>query len=224
MMFYWSDRDGGLRQRSMNFGGHDLRGLFDFVANIKGQIVEGPAEILGKQISGDWIVRVGTKDFRLIKQLEVIWRRDIDLPIHLTFRELERQALVLKGEYKFKPLDDKQARIVGDAKSRPDTIHIFGKDPVPNSGAGGGSGGFTEMLDWLGRWIAMPVVSDLPEPPTNSFTWYAHQRNARTTADIAEDHDPQLVIVNFAAQTGLTFSEEMRPVRVLVVNRDKHQK
>jgi hypothetical protein len=224
MMFYWSDRDGGLRQHSMNFGGHDLRGLFDFVADVKDQMVEGPAEILGKQIGGDWIVRVGTKDFRLIKQLEEILRRDIDLPIRLTFREQERQAFVLKGEYKFKPLDEKRARLVGDTKSRPDTIHIFAKDPVPNSGAGGGSGDFSEMLDWLGRWIAMPVVSDLPEPPTNDITWYLHQRNVRTKATIAEDRNPQLVMANFAAQTGLTFSEEKRPVRVLVVSRDEPQK
>ena len=54
------------------FGGHSLRGLFDVVAGIKDQMVEGPDDILSQQITGDWVVRVGTKDFRIVKQLEEI--------------------------------------------------------------------------------------------------------------------------------------------------------
>ncbi|HVU86463.1 MAG TPA: hypothetical protein VHD36_04035 [Pirellulales bacterium] len=219
MLFYWSDRDRGLKQWKMNFGGHDLRGIFDFVAEIKGQAIEGPDDLMRQRITGDWIVRVGTRDFRLVKQLEEILRHDLSLPIRLEFREVERPAFVVTGEYKFHPLDEKQARLLADYNLRPNTINIFGKSPVPNSGAGGGSGHFSEMLEWLGEWIQMPVVSDLENPPTNDFTWYLHARRPMTKQTRAEDHDPQLVMANFVAQTGLKVSEEVRPVRVLFVVR-----
>ncbi len=221
MLFYWSDRDGGLKRWKMNFGGHTLRGLFDFVAEIKDQMIDGPDDILRQQISGDWIVRVGTKDFRLVKQLEEILRRDCSLPIRLEFREVERPAYVLTGQYKFKPLEEKWTRLLPDYKSRKNTINIFGEAPVPNSGAGGGGGDFTKMLDWLGAWIEMPVISDLKEPPSNDFTWYLHARSPATKVTLAEDHDPKLVMANFAAQTGLTVTEEVRPVRILFVKRDE---
>ena len=72
------------------------------------------------------------------------------------------------------------------------------------------------LLEWLGQWIETPVVSDLQNPPTEEFTWHFHARSPSTAKTLAVYHDPKLVMANFAAQTGLTFTEERRPVRILI--------
>ena len=223
MLFHWSDRDGGLENWGMSFGGYSLRSLIDAVAGIKDQMIEGPDEILNQTLKGDWVVRVGTKDFQIIKQLETILRNELSLPIHLELREVERSVFVVKGKYKFKPLagqPDRQEVTLTDKTLQTDPIQIFGKELAPNGNGGGGTGKFDELLNWVGRWIEVPIVSDIQDPPHSDFSWFLHERMPSTKASRAEDHDPKLVMANFAAQTGLAVTEEVRPVRILFVTRD----
>ncbi|MES1213040.1 MAG: hypothetical protein ABUL64_00500, partial [Singulisphaera sp.] len=204
-----------LEHWGMTFGGQSLAMLIDSVTGIKDQMIEGPKELLRKEITGDWIVRVGTKDFQRVKQLDKILREELQLPLHLQLLEVERPVFVLSGEYRYQPLDKQ----FFETKWR--KVDIFGKARNPNSGAGGGSGDFSDMLQWVGRWINTPVISDLASPPDDSFTWQLHLRHPDTKQTQAEDHDPQMVMANFAAQTGLKFAQETRPVRILFVKRDE---
>ncbi|HEY3393885.1 MAG TPA: hypothetical protein VGK58_14330, partial [Lacipirellulaceae bacterium] len=95
----------------------------------------------------------------------------------------------------------------------------FGTDLVPNSGAGGGTGEFEEFLGWLGRWIGTPIVSEVDLKPTNQVSWHLHERSPSTEQTRSEDHDAILVLGNITLQTGLTFTLEKRPVRILFVER-----
>jgi hypothetical protein len=90
---------------------------------------------------------------------------------------------------------------------------------VPNSGAGGGFGEFDEFLNWLGRWVGTPIVTEVDAPPKNKLTWRLHERSPSTDRTRNQDHDAILVLGNVTRQTGITFSKEERPVRILFVER-----
>jgi hypothetical protein len=220
----------GLHDWGMTFGkadhGYDLNTLLDALLGLKSQQIEGPAELLRQRFSGDWVIRERVVDFKSVaaRQLETILQKELSQPIHLEFRTVERLVYVAGGEYRFAPLPGREGKgrlVLTDETRETDRIDIYGKELAPNSGAGGGSGEFETFLDWLGRWISTPIVSEVKEPPADWLTWYLHEREPSTAATRAEDHDPKTVLANITAQTGLTFAQEKRQVKILFVERTK---
>ena len=88
-------------------------------------------------------------------------------------------------------------------------------------GAGGGSGKFPTFLKWAGEWIDRPLVSDVEAPPTENIEWYYNARSPFTEQMQREDHDETLVLQHLHEQTGLTFTREKKPIRVLLFERPK---
>ena len=80
----------------------------------------------------------------------------------------------------------------------------------------GGGGGFEHFVDSLGRWINVPLISEVKAPPSKFMYWTTHARGTSQETD-REDHDPELVLPNITAQTGLEFEKQTRKVTVLFV-------
>jgi beta-lactamase regulating signal transducer with metallopeptidase domain/tetratricopeptide (TPR) repeat protein/5-hydroxyisourate hydrolase-like protein (transthyretin family) len=225
MVFRW--RDGKLTNWGMTFGasddaGYSLSGIVDALLQIKEQDLDGPAELLNQPVPGDWVIRTGARDTEIIAQLQSILQNELSLPIKLEFRVVERPVYVARGDFKFTPLPGHSGEDVTQYENRSvttDAIEIFGKQLVPDSGAGGGTGNFDEFLAWLGRWIGSPIVSDVNTLPGRGITWNLHARSPFTEQMQAEDHDSKLVLANITAQTGMTFTKETRPMRVLFVEK-----
>jgi RNA polymerase sigma factor (sigma-70 family) len=212
MFFRW--HDGKLTNWGMHFGGDegtDLSSLLRLVAGVYPQEIEGDQELVKKLISGDFIVREKVEVAKIVGRLQEILRRECKLPVSLTFREVERKAIVARGKYQFKPLAGRQEN----------HVDIYGKQLVENSGAGGGSGDFREFLDWVGMFIDRRVVGDVQNPPKGTLVWHYHRRSPFTEQERKEDTDPDLVLSHLTEQTGLTFKEEKRPTRVLFVEQTK---
>jgi hypothetical protein len=99
-------------------------------------------------------------------------------------------------------------------------IEIYGKQVVPGGGgAGGGTGEFSTFLRWVGEWIGRPVLSEVEAPPKGQITWYYNARSPFTEQMRREDHDEALVLQHLQAQTGLTFTRERKPIRILFIER-----
>jgi uncharacterized protein (TIGR03435 family) len=225
MVFRWSDSK--LGNWGMTFGdsadpGYTLTDVLDALLDIKSQQIEGPSELLKMRLAGDWVIREGADQEETIEQLQAILQNEFSLPVRLEFREVERNAYVARGEYELTPLPGQEGKgklILTDETITTDEIQIFGTDLVPNSGAGGGTGEFEEFLGWLGRWIGTPIVSEVDKAPTKQLSWHLHERSPSTEQSRSEDHDAILVLGNITLQTGLTFTLEKRPVRILFVER-----
>jgi hypothetical protein len=225
MVFRWSD--GKLKNWGMTFGGsvddgYSLSSALDALLDIKSQQIDGPRELLDSRLPGDLVIRDGADQAAVLKQLQDILQTELSLPVKLEFREVEREVYVARGEYELTPLAGQEGKgklILTDETITTDEIQIFGTQLVPNSGAGGGTGEFEEFLGWLGRWIGTPIVSEVDLKPTNQVSWHLHERSPSTDQTRSEDHDPILVLGNITLQTGLTFSLEKRPVRILFVER-----
>ncbi len=229
IVFRWSNDGLATRNTTMTYSGSNpfangqrLAGLLDNLMGIKKPMIDGPRELLDTTLTGDWVVRKGASDEQVVKELTTVLRKDFALRMRLEFHTVERPVYVVDGVYGYKPAPggDKDTATREGRTLTNDVIEIFGKDLTRNI-AGGGFGNFPTFLDWLGDWIGTPIVSDAKETPSGELSWFLHARRPSTKELEAEDHDPQLVLANITAQTGLTFSKETRSIRILFVSREK---
>jgi hypothetical protein len=198
-------------------------GLADAIQGIKSQQIQGPPDLLSASLPGDWVSRPRLSDDIFARELQAILQQDLKLPIRLEFRTHVREVYVATGRYRFVPLQGQRGQTQLHMEQKSETmseVQIFGKQLVPNSGAGGGSGDFGEFLSWLGRWIEMPIFDDVRQPP-RQIAWALHQQSPMTALTTKQDHDPALVLHNIEAQTGLHFTAELRPVKSLFVERKR---
>jgi hypothetical protein len=214
MTFRWQDPD-RLKSWSMTTAdeGFRVRDLPRYLElNIYESEMDGAPDLLNTPVPGDWIYRLGTPADRMVRALDIRLQRTLQKRLSLKLRTVERDVVVVKGEYRPTPV----------AGRGQDEFEIYGKQIVPGGGgAGGGSGTYAEFLKWVGEWIERPVVSDVQPPPTNRFAWYYNERNRSTEQTRREDHDEAMVLKHLHEQTGLTFTRERRPIPILFVERVK---
>ena len=217
IFFRWER--GGLVNNGMQFGGEDVQGLLESVAGIYPQDIEGPLELRKKEVPGDWIVRAGASNAKLVAELQEILNRELSLGIRLRFDKVERDVYVARGDYKFTPLPGQpkvdKTQLV-DRLALTDPIQVFGAELVPDSGYGGGMGNFTEFCEWVGRWVGAPLVNEAAGVP-REITWSLHGHSPFTKEEDRQARDPELVLENITKQTGLSFTKETRAIDVLIV-------
>jgi Leucine-rich repeat (LRR) protein len=229
MVFHWEKNS--LRNWGMTFSvsvppgaGYNLTGLVDGLLGIKDQMIDVPADLLEEQIPGDWVIRPRVADEQIIRQLDAILQNELSLKLHMEFRQVPRRVYVARGNYRLTPLpgnSGKDTTSYEDKTVETDRIEIFSKHLIPDSGSGGGTGKFDEFLDWLGQWVGAPIVSEVGTRPKGEVTWRLHGRSPFTKEMRAEDRDASQVLANITAQTGLTFKEETRSVKILFVESTK---
>ncbi|HEV7224638.1 MAG TPA: hypothetical protein VGN42_18150 [Pirellulales bacterium] len=82
-----------------------------------------------------------------------------------------------------------------------------------------GAGDFKKLLRAVGRRIGKRVVSDLETPPKQrDIEWRIRGGGQDKTPDTVERASQ--LLENLSKQTGLTFSEDEREVRVLFIEQD----
>jgi hypothetical protein len=209
----FKQRESSLGHPAATLGGGDRYGtnlpsLLTYLADTYPQELEGNQELLQTFVEGDFVARKGVPTKRLIHLLEKILREECKLPLKLTLREVERNVVVARGRYKFRPVEPG-----GKA------IEIYGQTPVGGGSGGGGSGEFEEMLGWVGRFTEpnSRIVNEVEEAPKGRVSWHLNERSPFTKETRQEDRDIALVFEHLADQTGLTFKHEERKVWVVSV-------
>jgi hypothetical protein len=213
LVFRWRDPDQLDEWGGSTGEGFSLRELLPHIATeIHESEIDGDRDLLDAILTGDWVARDDVDVERKVHELEVIIQRELGLRISLTFRRVERDVVVARGAYRHIPLEGRP----------PNVIEIYGKDIVPGGGgAGGGSGEFAKFLKGVGHWIGRPVVSEVKHPPREPITWFYNQRKRSTEQTRREDRDEGMVLRHLQDQTGLKFTRERRPTRILFIERAK---
>jgi Protein of unknown function (DUF3738) len=212
MVFRWREPDqldnwGGV----VGGNGLVLRSLLSSLdRDIYSVEIEGDRKLLETVVTGDWIYRDGVDDERMVSSLESILQRTLRLRIAMTFRQVERDVVVARGQYRSSP-------VTGRPKNN---VEIYAKQIVKNGGgAGGGTGKFSMFLKWVGQWIERPVVNEVETPPKEELSWFYNSRSPFNEQMKREDHDEALVFQHLQEQTGLTFTRERRTIRILFIER-----
>ena len=100
-------------------------------------------------------------------------------------------------------------------------VDLYGKQLVKNQYVPHSTEDLPTFLKGVGRFIGRPVVNEVEAGPTEAITWFSHVRSPFTEQMNREDHDEALVLKHLSEQTGLTFTREMKPIRILFIERAK---
>jgi RNA polymerase sigma factor (sigma-70 family) len=211
MIFRWNKGD--LQHWSASFGteGPEVASLLTSIAGIYPPETEGDAVLLKDTIEADFVVREGAPAEKVVAGLEKVLRKEFQAPVKMEFREVERRVYVAAGKYRFVPV-----------KGRPaDRIELYARDLGDPKLGGGGSGNFDELLQWTGRFIGKRIVAGkIEDAPKDRVSWHDNTPSGPFTIEQWEEaHEAEPVLKHLADQTGLTFKEEKRRVRVLFVER-----
>jgi len=176
---------------------------------IPSQDVEADEGLLRQHIDGEFVVRTGAPADKVIPRLEKILREELNSPIRLKLVQAEREVLVVGGKYESKPRENRGVN----------QVDLFAVSLNEDSGSGGGSGTFDEFLAATGTYIGRRLVNELPNSPSDRIGWHYHN-SRRVLSGPDPNRDPDGVLKNVAAQTGLTFKAEKRKARVLFVEKE----
>jgi len=201
--------------------GPNLAELLPTLAPLQPEEIEGDQDLLKtiqdadgdgfkERFGVDFIAREGAPAEKIVASLEKILRAEFALPVKMTFREVERKVYVASGKYRFVP-------VKGRADDR---IEVYGKKLVDPKSGGHGRGNCAEFLRRAGTFIGKRIIAGKIEGlPQGQLQWHENYLAAFTEAEQQEARDPVSVLKHLTEQTGLTFTEETRSVRVLFVER-----
>jgi hypothetical protein len=173
------------------------------------QETEGDTALFDQHIAGEFVVRTGAPIDKVITRLEQILKEELKIHIRLKFAQVEREVIVVRGKYESKPRVNRKL----------DQVDLFAVSLNEDSGSGGGWGTFDEFLGAIGSYIGRRLVSELPKSPAGKIRWYYHN-SARVLDGPDPNQDPDGVLKNVTAQTGLTFQTEKRKVSVPFVEKE----
>jgi hypothetical protein len=193
----------------------DLQSVLTFALQLKQYQFEGPDEVLGLEVPGDWVVRENASTEALLGALEGILRDELHQPVRFERREVERDVIVVSGRYQYRPLP-----------GTPDKpwIYLCVEDvPDPHMG-GGGSGTLAKMWTWLGNRTGRRIVDESQSPADLEVHW--EDRLARHVSQLTQNTDEgaaklERILANLCRQTSLEFHHERRPVPVWFVLKEE---
>jgi RNA polymerase sigma factor (sigma-70 family) len=194
-------------------GGLSLDGFLASLAGVYPQEVEWGRNLRATRIEADFVVREGAPAEKVVASLETILRKELRLPVKLTFKDVEQTVYVASGKYRYAPV-----------KGRPaGCIELYAKKLSDPKFGGGGSGDLNQFFQWVGQFIGKRIVGGKIEgAPKGRISWHDNTPDGPfTQAEWEEAREPKAVLGHVTEQTGLTFKEEKRRVRVLFVERQE---
>jgi hypothetical protein len=214
MVFRWHDPDRLTNLDGLFLSadeGYSIRNLPQAIGiDVDPAEIEGDPELLKTAITGDWVAREGVPAERMVDSLESILQRSLRLRVKLTFRLVDRDVVVARGRFRYMP---------SPGRSR-NEIDVYGKQLVKDA-AVPSTGEFPTFLKRVGGFIGRPVLNEVEAPPREPISWFTHFRSPFTERMKREDHDETLVLQHVHEQTGLTFTREMKPIRILFIVRPR---
>jgi Leucine-rich repeat (LRR) protein/ferric-dicitrate binding protein FerR (iron transport regulator) len=217
MVFRWLEPC--LQRWGMAFGGTHMSDLLRWIPGLGRQDIEGRDDALQRQLSCDVVYRVGVAPEVMAKEIEQELRTKLNWPVRLSFREVNRTVVAVSGVYRYSPLPGLAEFSADDAPAY-DKIEIYGSQQRedPRFG-GGGSGNFARFLQWVGDYVGRQLVSDM-KGPVGLIEWRDGPLPRGVQRGRLPDDEVALVLQHLGEQTGLTFKEEERQVRILYVDLD----
>jgi hypothetical protein len=193
-----------------------LRELLRFLVRLRSYEYEGPDDLLRREIAGDWIYRAGTSQRDLIAALGTILREELGLRITIEHREVEREVIVVRGRYQFRPLQS------GDAGR---VLNVFA-EAVPSQEYHGDdwSGNLRKLLDRLGDQLGRRFLDESQTPGELKIMWRDHL--ALSAPELGRDSERGRVmrdrlLENLSKQTSLEFRREIRKDRAWSLTGDR---
>lgn len=210
---YWDDEikdwdSGGSRD------GIPLESILNSTLSMNRYSYEGPDELLEIKVKGDWIVLKYASEEQKLKALEEILTKEIGKNIHFEKRMVERETIVVTGNFKYHKLPE--------AKDRWDDkwIHMFTDELSPGSRGGGGTAySVSEFLQAIGNRVVMSVIDRTESSEETKILYRYHYSSYldRINDPLEKKEKLQLLLDNISRQTDLQFIIEPHTVEIWFV-------
>ena len=164
--------------------------------------LEGSRDLFDVKVPGDWIVREGADRAAILEDIQRELKRATDGRIRIEPAKMEKDVIVARGRYAFKPL--------GESPPDEDSVHLVTDKFNDNEGGGGGTGPLADMLRRVAEFANQKVINET-EPHGGDVSWRDH-RSASDARKSPADRDR--LLKNVTAQTSLKFRIERREVDV----------
>jgi hypothetical protein len=169
--------------------------------------MDGMDKLLFLKLGGDWIARDNVPIEDKLLALERILRNELGRKIRFEKRKVNRDAIIVRGQYKRVPLE---------GVKRPDQIYVYpdsawalGSISGPEPYSGGGTKSLVKLVEMIGSHFNRPVVCEtenLSDITVGYFTSQSYSlaiANTKTKEEKQETLDS--VLKNLSRQTSLQF-------------------
>jgi hypothetical protein len=216
--------------------GVSLEWLVEWFTRIQPYEMQGDRKLKSTRISGDWVVRDGVSPKKLLQGLGAVFREECKVPVRLRLVTKDRQVIVAEGTYRYRPMpgrgtvaEDHETGYEGNNLQDYDQLDVYEHDRNDLTDEDEEVGGLDRLLSFLTRCIDRPVIGEGIKLPADMTSRKASEREhllewrskSRTLREALEKGtlDEAAILKHLSEQTGLTFSEKPRRVRVLLVER-----
>lgn len=185
-------------------------------------------------VPGDVVYTSTMPPDRAAALLEDALQRELQVQVKLSLRNVQRKVFVLRGKWHFTRINFKETKSppsIGGKTVDP-LVELFGGDVFdPHDHDGGG--GLTSVSDKLPTFIANGTMSSYLARQTSEWIgheviieasglpvtigWRGHIPRVATAESDRQAREPQAVLKHLCEQTGLTWTEETRTVRRLII-------
>lgn len=207
--------ENGLRIPQFTFSDRTVADTLDDVLDLKLHRLDGDPAILTAPLRGDWLFARNPQepqdvDPQELAAMEQILGEQLELPIHLELKTVDRPVYVARGKFQFH--DPMKPDAPADAAA---TIRLPARRTTTT---GTVAQTFDEFLEKIGEVLMTPVVDELDERPTaRGYFLMLDGPQAAGLFDPLPAETEEQVIAALAEQTGLTFTLGTRPVEMLFI-------
>jgi RNA polymerase sigma factor (sigma-70 family) len=198
------DKNERLNFASCGFGykRHTLQQMLTDILGFRRYEFDAPDGLLQLNLTGDWTIRDGVNREDLLAALEPIILKATGRKIHFEKRTVEREVIVARGR---------------SGINWQNVVQIYAENPKGSYGRGFGK--LQQLLGTLGDQLNIYVVN---ETQTNTllgdqFEWHYYSDSDYSKMGNRRAELTEKVLKNVAAQTGLSFTHEQRPVEIWFV-------
>jgi len=196
-----------------------LRTAFERIIGLSSFQYDIPDNLRGIEIPGDWVVRKGASKQQKLRTFETVLQDYTKRPIRFEKHPVERDVIVARGQFRFKPLqgtyDDSW-------------IHVFSDKLDPDERGGGTSASTLDRFlnHRLAKQLNQQVVNLAQSTEDEVHTYGTHISSYLCNMPDGPERDAKLKLLleNFSRQTSVVFAEERRTVDVWDVIAEDQQK
>jgi len=214
-MFSWDGKIARDTGRPIFTDGVSLKAAFERIIGLSEFEYDIPDNLLTIEIPGDWIVRKGSSKEQQLRAFEKIVQNYTNRPIRFERRQIERDVIVARGKFRFKPL-------IGTYDDN--WIHVYSDKLDPDERGGGGS---YSLDSFLTQRLAETQLKQQVVNLTKSSDNVRIKCGCHTSAYLGKiAPGPEravkldLLLENLSRQTSLVFTKERRKVDIWYVVED----
>jgi hypothetical protein len=166
--------------------------------------VDCPADLAKRIIPGDWIVAADVPLAERFLAVETVLRRELRQRIRLIKAKVEREVIVVTGEYEFHPLRPSEKQ-----------IHVSTNDRDLDDVQGGGSGPIKDLMSSLTLMLQSQCIDETTGSEKLTLSWDQHP--SAVLARPAPPKEVDLILAKLSKQTSLKFERQRRLTDVWLV-------